>query len=74
MAVANVGVSDSGLSMRWMEIKAARPKSGRPLQNRTTIMVGGFVGAVPFRVLLDGAGIFFEKINHYPFQATTGES
>ena len=41
-----------------MERTAARPKTGRPLQNLLPIRQDGFVEAVPSRAFRDGTGIF----------------
>ena len=54
---------DSALVL--MEQTAARPKSGRPLQNLPPTTPGGFVAAVPSRAFRDGTGTFVFKLSHY---------
>jgi hypothetical protein len=61
----------SGCSIRqWSisflnETKAARPKSGRPLQMQPVQWRHGFVEASPSRVLRDGEGMLRFKLTHY---------
>jgi hypothetical protein len=43
----------------WKEPTAARPKSGRPLQNQLPATGDGFVEATPSRVVRDGVGTLF---------------
>src|SRR5258708_2237744 len=49
-----------------MEQTAARPKSGRPLQNLQPTTQGGFVAADPSRAFRDGSGIFNGQTESLP--------